>query len=152
MPGRSQLPGKRLEMPVKGRCAAFNLMKNLVLTTLPEKLGVCQLSRGLPIPDWLFECDSFYSIAVTADEISIICREDLIPADCPSEKGFRAFKVEGPLEFSLTGILASLLVPLAAAEVSVFTISTYDTDYIMVKESNLKKAISALSTVAIVKQ
>ncbi|MGM0689832.1 MAG: ACT domain-containing protein [Bacillota bacterium] len=128
------------------------MLRYLVLTTLPEKLGVCQLTRGFPIPDWLFECDYFYSITVTADEISIICREDLIPADCPSEKGFRAFKVEGPLEFSLTGILASLLVPLAAAEISVFTISTYDTDYIMVKEENLDKAISALSTVAIVRQ
>ena len=125
-------------------------MKNLVLTILSDKLGVCRLRSGVPLPDWLFDSRNFYSVTVTADETSIVCLEELIPADCPFEKGFRALKVEGPLDFSLTGILATLLVPLAAAEISVFTVSTYDTDYILVKEENLEKTISALCTVAII--
>jgi len=73
-----------------------------------------------------------------------------VPQDCAQEKGFRLFKVEGPLDFSLTGILATLLHPLAAAGIAVFTISTYDTDYLMVKAGKLDEAISALSAVAII--
>lgn len=136
-------------MPVKGRCAAINInQRQLHLTLLPDKLGVCRLDSGAALPDWLRESGSFFSVTGTADETSLVCREELIPANCPSERGFRLFKVEGPLDFSLTGILSSLLNPLAAAGIAVFTISTYDTDYLMIKEDKLEAAISALGTVA----
>ena len=121
---------------------------NLILTLLPEKLGVCRLESGMPLPGWLSKSRSFYSATGTADETSLVCREDLIPENCLSEKDFRALKVEGPLDFSLTGILASLLTPLADAGIAVFTISTYDTDYILVKNDKLEKAIDAISAVA----
>jgi len=124
-------------------------MKKLVLALLPDKLGIYRLDSGVSLPGWLHDYSSFYTVTVTADETSIVCREDLIPADCPSEKNFRALKVEGPLDFSLTGILASLLNPLAAEGISVFAVSTYDTDYILVKEENLEKAIGALGSVAV---
>lgn len=148
VPGRSQLPGKRLEVPVKGRCAALIIMEKLILTLLPDKLGVCRMERGVPLQE-LPQFDSgFYSVTRTADETSLVCSEELIPASIPSEKNFRIFKVEGPLEFGLTGILASLLKPLADAGIPVFTLSTYDTDYLMIKEENLKRAVRVLNTVA----
>lgn len=136
-------------MPVKGRCTAIIInQRQLHLTLLPDKLGVCRLESGAALPDWLRECGGFFSVTGTADETSLVCREELIPANCLSEKGFRLFKVEGPLDFSLTGILSSLLNPLAAAGIAVFTISTYDTDYLMIKEDKLEAAISALGAVA----
>ncbi len=136
-------------MPVKGRCTAINYIEeNVVLTILPERLGVCRLQNGMSFPDWLINSDTFLSLTRTVDETSIVCREELIPADYPSEKGFRAFKVEGSLDFNVVGILALLLNPLAADGISVFVMSTYDTDYILVKQENLEKAIRALGTVA----
>ena len=120
-------------------------MKKLTLSIMHEKLGICRLESGSPLPDWVGGSKNFYAITGTADETSIVCREDLIPADLLSEKNFRALKVNGPLDFSLTGILASLLNPLAAAGISVFAISTYNTDYILIKEKNLEQAIGLLS-------
>ncbi len=118
---------------------------------MPEILGVCRLESGVSSADLPQAGSAFYSVTRTAEETSLVCAEELIPAACPSEKNFRIFKVEGPLDFSLTGILATLLKPLADAAISVFTLSTYDTDYLMVKGENLEKAINALSTVALVK-
>jgi uncharacterized protein len=122
--------------------------KKLHLTLLPDKLGVCRLNSGSPVPAWLDGEQNFHSVTVTADEISVVCRENIIPADCLAEKNFRGFKIEGPLDFSLTGLLASLLNPLADSGIAVFTISTFDTDYILVKEDSLEKAITALRPVA----
>ena len=137
-----------MELLVKGRCAAIKFVDELVLTLLPEKFGVCRLESGALFPCWLSGSCSFFSFTGTAEETSLVCQEDLIPVDCPSERGFRALKIEGPLDFSLTGILASLLNPLVAAGISVFAISTYDTDYVLVKEESLEKALSALSAVS----
>ncbi len=111
-------------------------------------LGVCRLESGTPLPHWLYDSSNFFSLTGTADETSIVCREDLIPAGFSSEKGFRAIKVEGPLDFGLIGILASLLDPLAEAGISVFVISTYETDYVLVRQGNLEKAIRALEAAA----
>ncbi len=127
-------------------------MKKLVLTLLSEKLGICRLQGNSPLPGWLSSSRSFFAVTGTADETSIVCRTDLIPADCLSEKGFVALKVEGPLDFSLTGILVSLLAPLADAGIAVFAISTYDTDYILVKQDKLDRAIDVLSAVATINQ
>ena len=123
-------------------------MDKLVLTLLPHAFGVCRLDSDSAADFQEDPEGGFFSVTRTADELSIICREELLPEDCAQEKGFRLFKVEGPLDFSLTGILATLLNPLAAAGVAVFTISTYDTDYLMVKAGKLDEAISALSTVS----
>lgn len=88
------------------------------------------------------------SITRTADELSIVCAEELAPAGAKIQPGWRAFKVMGPLDFSLTGIIATLTAPLAEAKVSVFTMATYDTDYLLVQEKGLEVAIAALSTVS----
>lgn len=112
---------------------------------MPDKLGICHFGKNAPIPDWAAYNNNFFSITKTDDELSVICSEEKIPANIRAEKGWRAFKVQGPLGFILTGIVSSLSAPLAKAEISIFYISTYETDYILVEEKNLVKAKKALA-------
>lgn len=119
-------------------------MKKLTLSILPEKLGICHLDKNSPIPSWAIEEKKFSSISKTRDELSIVCPQDKIPGGVLVERDWRAFKVEGPLGFVLTGIVASLSEPLAKAKISIFYVSTYETDYLLVKEENLDKAAEIL--------
>ena len=122
-------------------------MKNkaLELHLLDGRYAVSKLERSSPLPpDWVRN-DQFLSITLTSDELSIVSRENAVPAQVRTEKGWRCIKVAGPLDFSLTGILASLLNPLAEKGISVFAVSTYDTDYLLVKEENLANAVDALT-------
>lgn len=88
-----------------------------------------------------------WSVTVTEDEVSLVCPEDDAPSNSDKyiERSWRCIKVSGPLDFQLKGILVSLLQPLAAAGVSVFALSTYFTDYILVKDHALKTAVEALT-------
>jgi hypothetical protein len=119
--------------------------KQLTLSVLPETFAVCRFSLDEPVPDWAF-WGEFFSITRTSDELSIVCNQADIPEGTKCEKDWRCLKVEGTLDFALTGILASLAAPLANAEISIFAIATFDTDYLLVKETNLHKAIDVLST------
>lgn len=112
--------------------------KKLILSILPEKLGVCHFEKNSEIPEWAKHIN-FCSITRTKDELSIVCPQDKIPAGVLIEKDWRAFKVEGPLGFSLTGVVASLADPLAKAKISILYISTYETDYLLAEEKNLEK-------------
>jgi uncharacterized protein len=125
-------------------------MNKYTLTLLPDRLVICRLHSDYPLPELPLHESGFCSVTKTAEEVSLVCREESIPAGFPVEKDFRLLKVEGPLDFSLTGVLSLLLKPLADAAIPVFTISTYDTDYILVKDGQLEQAIRALSTVAVV--
>jgi hypothetical protein len=116
----------------------------LNLSVLQEAFAVCRLKNDAQIPDWAL-LGSFFSITRTARELSIVCRQSNVPEGMRCEKGWRCLQVEGPLEFSLTGILTSLLTPLAQARIPVFVISTYDTDYVMIQEKNLEGAVLLLS-------
>jgi hypothetical protein len=115
----------------------------LTLSILPKKLAVCRLERNSTIPTWVTG-NTFFSITKTDDELSIICPENKVPHGVISEKNWRAFKVMGPLDFSLTGILASLANALAEAKISIISLSTFDTDYILVKNHDLEKAVKVL--------
>jgi hypothetical protein len=106
---------------------------------------VCRLARNAEIPQWALSGGGFASVTRTADELSLVCAESLVPQGIQCEPGWRIFKIEGPLDFALIGILASVAQPLAEAGVSIFTISTYDTDYVMVKQQDLEKAVRALA-------
>ncbi len=117
---------------------------NLRLTV--DRLTICQLPKSAPIPAWATG-GGFCSITRTAEELSLVCAQQAAPADVRQEAGWRAFKVDGPLDFALTGILASVAGPLAKAGVSIYALSTYNTDYILVKESQLDEAIDALRIV-----
>ena len=116
---------------------------------MPQSLNVCRfgVDMGLAIPK-----GGFWSATKTEDEFSVVCEDAFVPTDCQKvEKGWRAFKIEGPLDFSLTGILASLAVPLANATISIFAISTYDTDYVLVKSDSLAKAIEILGEFCVIR-
>ncbi|GGH79322.1 hypothetical protein JOD43_001813 [Pullulanibacillus pueri] len=116
------------------------------LTVLPEDLAVIKLSPKLNPPSWIFKDRQFISVTYTDEELSIVCFEKIVPKDLDGdvEKGWSALKVEGPLDFSLTGILASLANPLADANVGIFAVSTYNTDYLLLKSEQLEKAINTL--------
>ncbi len=111
---------------------------------MPQQLAICKLRKDDPIPEWLTTEQGFFSITRTPDELSIVCEERAVPAGVQAERNLSAFKVEGPLDPSLTGILASLTNALAAVEISVLVISTHDTDYLLVKSDRLEEAILAL--------
>jgi hypothetical protein len=115
--------------------------QNLML--LAGKLMICRLGPDAAVPAWAGR-GVLHSITRTADELSIVCAEADTPSGVEAERGWRAFKVEGPLDLSLTGILASLAGPLAEARINIFAISTYDTDYLLVKESLVHKAAEVL--------
>lgn len=119
--------------------------KILTMKLLKEKYGVCRLNKTELIPEWAKNSD-FFSITKTSDELSIVCFEDSIPNDIniKCEKDWRVLKIEGPLDFSLIGILASISTILAQKGISIFAISTYDTDYILVKNKDIDNAIDSL--------
>jgi len=116
----------------------------LVLSILPETLAICRLDNESPIPEWALEA-SFFSITRTGQELSIVCTELNVPGGVKLEGAWRCLRVEDTLDFSLTGVIASLTMPLAFEGISVFVLSTYDTDYLLVKERSLDKAASILS-------
>jgi len=114
----------------------------LALSLLAERLAVCRLEPGAPLPAWAG--GALTAFTRTPDELSVVCAEAGVPAGVQMEGGWRALKVAGPLDFGLTGILAALAGPLAAAGVSIFAISTYDTDYVLIKETALERAVAVL--------
>lgn len=118
-------------------------MKQLLLSVLPERLAVCRLGPDEVIPDWVFST-WFWSITRTDEELSLILPEELVPSSWKAEKGWRCLKVLGPLDFSITGVLASVSTPLAQAGVSIFAISTYDTDYLLVRNGDFDRAKEVL--------
>ncbi|AFS79300.1 putative amino acid-binding ACT domain-containing protein [Gottschalkia acidurici 9a] len=111
--------------------------KILTMRLIEGKFGVCRLDRKEVIPEWIKRCD-FVSITRTLDELSIVCSEDSIPDYIKREKDWKILKVEGPLDFSLIGILSSISTILANKKISIFAISTYDTDYILIKDNDVE--------------
>jgi uncharacterized protein len=109
------------------------------LTLLPETYAIWKLPAPAPLPQV-----PFFAAIRTGDELSLVTEEALAPSGVPCEHSWRALRVAGPLDFSLTGILAAIAVPLADAKVPIFALSTFDTDYVLVKETQLSAAIAAL--------
>lgn len=114
----------------------------MTLTLLPVPFTVCQVGSISPA----FLKEDFCFIGKTADELSLVCDTALVPADASNrEDGWRCFRLEGVFEFTLVGVLAPILDILAKAKVGIFAVSTYNTDYVLIKEENLTAAIAALS-------
>ena len=111
---------------------------------LPEKLAVCQLAAGTRVPEWAVGA-GFYCVTQTPEELSIVCEERRVPPDVRAERDWVSLKLEGPFPFSMTGVLTSFLQPLAEAGVSIFAVSTFDTDFVLIKREKLESAIKALS-------
>jgi len=114
------------------------------LTIPPQIFSICRLGNDAPFPDWAL-ASGFFSITRTGEELSVVCPQAQVPEGIRRDDGWRCLKVEGPLDLSATGVLASLANPLAKEGISIFAISTYDTDYLLVKEENLERAAKVLS-------
>lgn len=117
----------------------------LDLDLLPDEYAVCRLPAGSPLPKGLEAGTGVVSVTWSPEEVSVICPVTQTPDDAVVERPWRCFRVDGPVGLALTGILASLVVPLAHARVNVFAFSTYDTDYVLVPEVRLTEAIAALT-------
>ena len=134
-------------------------MPNLELEWLSGRYAVCRLDAQAPIPTWAVDASSgaasapqLWCVSRTEKELSIVIDEAALPADwviaAPVQRGFVAMRIMGTLDFALVGVLARLTAALAAANVSVFVISTYDTDVILVREADRKRAEAAVLEIA----
>jgi hypothetical protein len=109
------------------------------LSVLPGRFAVCLLPPDAPAPE------RFWSLTRTEDELSVICTEDAVPHGATVQRGWRALRVAGPLDFTVSGVVAALTAPLAAAGISLLPVATYDTDHLFVREEALERAVAALS-------
>lgn len=118
----------------------------LRMCIIPEALAICRLGPDTALPAWVAE-GTFFSVTRTADECSFVVEESRIPNGVQRDGPWRAFKIEGPIPLSAVGVLVSIAEPLARASISLFAISTFDTDYILVRADSMEAARLALSRV-----
>jgi hypothetical protein len=114
----------------------------LTLLRHPEHLAVVRLGPGSEIPAWATSA-TIFSVTATAEETSIVCARHGVPRKAKQEGPYVAFSVEGTLDLALTGILSRILLPLAEAEVPVFTLATFDTDWVLVPVGQAERAAEA---------
>jgi hypothetical protein len=117
----------------------------LDLVLLPDDYAVCRLDADATLPTGLDARHGVVSVTWTPSEISIICTADQAPAGGVVNVPWRCLRVNGPVNLALTGILASLVNPLAEARVNIFAFSTHDTDYVLVPAVRLDEALAALA-------
>jgi hypothetical protein len=115
----------------------------LSLRVLNGVFSIAQMPPGSLTPTWLKGNELFASIS-TPDEVSIVCDQSFVPENVIAEKGWKAIMIQGPLDFSLVGVMAELSQVLAVAGISIFALSTYNTDYVLVRENDLDSAVTAL--------
>jgi len=115
------------------------------LYALEELYAVVRLEPDADLPGWA-RGGHFWSITRSESELSVVCPQDDVPPDASAERGWCAFEVAGPLDFSLTGVLSSLVAPLADEEIPLFVISTFETDYLLVREHDLHRSVEALTS------
>lgn len=108
---------------------------------LPNTFAICRLAPDLAIPDWAQ--GEFVSITRTPEELSIVCREENVPGGVQAERNRRCLRIVGKLDFSLVGVIAALTKVLANANISVFLVSTYDTDYFLVRQLDVNRTVAA---------
>ena len=118
-------------------------MAKITLILQAGEYATCRLLPSEPVPAWA-DSAGFSSITRTADELSIICAAALVPANIRAERDWRLLKFQGPFAFTLTGILSSVLAPLATAHISSLAVATFDTDYLLVKAEKLEAAVRSL--------
>jgi hypothetical protein len=130
---------------------AYSQSKRLTLSVLPDSLAICQFTPITQIPSWVFK-SSIFSVSKTDEELSIVCDQTLVPPDVNKIDNWRAFKVNGPLDFSLTGIISSLAKPMAENKIPIFIISTYNTDYLLVENRYFIRAKEVLLKFCFIKE
>ena len=116
---------------------------SFTLEVLPDRLAICRLEPDQADLDWDLG-EGLLSVTFTDEEVSVVCEEAHAPGDAEVSRGWRCLRVAGPLDFEMVGVLATLAAPLAAEGVSIFAISTFDTDHILVRHADLERAVAAL--------
>jgi hypothetical protein len=121
----------------------------LMLDVLAEPLSVLRFAAGADVPGWALHGRSFASVTRTADELSVVCAtarvpSTPVPAQAKRDDGWRALKVAGPFAFTEVGVLLQVAAPLAAAGISILAMATFDTDYVLVQEPQLARAVAEL--------
>jgi uncharacterized protein len=119
-------------------------VKSLKMKLMGGRCAICRLDRTDGLPEWAMKGD-FFSVTGTQDELSIVCGQDDVPAGTVCDKDWRLLKVEGPLDFAMEGVLHSISAVLANGGISIFAVSTYETDYILIKDKDVEHAARALS-------
>jgi len=117
--------------------------RRLTLRLLPATFAICRLEPDAPIPAWMPR-SGFTAAIRTAEELCVYCEENAAPQDVRAERGWRALEVAGPLDFSETGVIATLAAPLAEAGISISVLASYDTDYVFVRSGALENAAEIL--------
>jgi hypothetical protein len=115
----------------------------LRFSRVPGRFAVCRLDPSTPVPAWALQGE-LISVTRTADELSIVCPARQVPAEVQHEDDWTCLKLEGPFPFSETGVLVSFVQPLSARAIPIFAISTFDTDYVLVKEAWVERTLEAL--------
>ena len=115
----------------------------LSFTVSPDRYAICKLPATSPVPTGFLH-KPFFAVTRTSDELSIVLSEKAVSPEWESEMGWRMLKVNGPLDFNIVGVVASISAPLAEAGIPIFVISTFDTDYLLVKDENLEKSVRLL--------
>jgi hypothetical protein len=118
--------------------------RHLDLSLLPERFAISRLAADSPIPEWATR-GPFFSVTRTGDELSVVTELSYVPVGVQSQPGWRVLKVHGPFVLSEVGVLAALAKPLAEAKISLFAVSTFDTDYLLVASETLSAAVTALA-------
>lgn len=118
--------------------------RKLQLSLLDEVYGICIFPNNAPVPEWAVTA-SLYSITRTKKELTIVCPQSVIPSDCEYDSNWRCFRIDGSFDLNQVGVISSLAAPLAQAGVSIFVVSSYDTDYFLVTGEKVEKAIAVLS-------
>jgi uncharacterized protein len=130
-------------MPIAQGGGTSGWGRRLKFRSLPDAYAIVRLAPNIPVPDWAAKGD-FTSITRTAEELSIVCPANNLPPHMHSSRPWVCLKLEGPFSFSETGVLLSFLEPLWSTGVPIFAISTYDTDYVLIKEEFAGMAVNAL--------
>ena len=115
----------------------------LALKSVPGSFAVCRLPAGSDLPEW-FRPGPFATVSWTDEELSILCEESQVPEATQCERGWRCLMLQGPFAFDQTGILLQVLQPLADARIGIFALSTFDTDYVLVKDHAFEATVQAL--------
>lgn len=120
------------------------MSRGLTLDYLDHPIAICRLPPETPIPAWAWTATHFVTVSRTQQELSITADAEVVPADVPSQRDYRAFRVRGTVAFGLIGLLSSIIRPLSEAGVSILSIGTHDTDYVLVKLNQVEQARQAL--------
>jgi uncharacterized protein len=119
-------------------------MTKLKFRRVTGNFAICRLSADASLPEWA-QAGPFLSVTRTAEELSLVCPSDNVPTDAQAERGWACFKLEGPFPFLVSGILASFIGPLAQNGIPIFAVSTFDTDYVLLKKDSVGTALPILA-------